>query len=66
MAPVSVCSFLEFYQENFLIIDIYYIIFSFSLFQDVFARIDGMSAVTKQPDSKDENIKALQVVLFFF
>jgi hypothetical protein len=34
------------------------------LFQDVFARIDGMSAVTKQPASKDENIKALQVIYF--
>jgi hypothetical protein len=33
------------------------------LFQDVFARIDGMSAVTKQPASKDDNIKALQVIV---
>ncbi|XP_078160901.1 metallo-beta-lactamase family protein isoform X3 [Carex rostrata] len=30
---------------------------------DFFARIDKMSAVTKQPASKDENIKALQALL---
>ncbi|XP_078160899.1 metallo-beta-lactamase family protein isoform X1 [Carex rostrata] len=30
---------------------------------DVFARIDGMSAVTKQPASKDENVKGLQALL---
>ncbi|KAJ3691426.1 hypothetical protein LUZ61_020590 [Rhynchospora tenuis] len=30
---------------------------------DVFARIGGMSAVTKQPASKDENIKTLQALL---
>ncbi|KAF3333728.1 Thiol protease SEN102 [Carex littledalei] len=39
-------------------------IFVFSLYYglDFFARIDRMSAVTKQPASKDENIKALQTM----
>lgn len=30
---------------------------------DVFARVDGMSAVTKQPATKEENIKALQALV---
>ena len=30
--------------------------------QEVFTRVDGMSAVSKQPSCQDERLKALQVL----